>query len=315
MKRIRSDLVNGIKAPECNYCWEAEKYNVMSMRQGTFSRNWIRDVDINNPKIRCIDIRFSNKCNLKCLSCNPEKSNQLGIEENLINPTVSYPIYDSLIHLAPNLREINFLGGEPLLQNEMYKFMDYLIHNGHSKKINLKFSTNVTVYKSTFVEKLKEFKFTKLGVSIDGYDKRNEYLRFPSKWKVLEKNLMLYRDSLPENSVIKVQQVCSNLSMNGIDDFYNWYMSIDDYNTNKIIDYLWVQYPPYLRCNIIPNNMKDNIKKKLQYIQNLEPMLNKMMQPYTEKEKNQFIEYINRKDKLRGTNILDYCPEFEEWFS
>ena len=317
MNRIRSDLSSGIKAKECNYCWSVEKSGGMSMRQGTFYRNWANDVNFDDPKIRCLDIRFSNVCNIKCLSCNPEKSNQIGIEEGVDNPTkILDSIYTSLIKLAPDIREINFLGGEPMIHKEMYNSLDYLIENGYSHNISLKYSTNVTVLKDEFIEKLEKFKFTKIGVSIDAYGKRDEYIRFPSKWKVIEKNLRRYRNNFPNNAVLKVQQVCSNLAMGGIDEFYDWYMSIDDnQNVKKTIDHLWLEYPSHLRCNIIPVDKKENIRERLQSIPGMEAMLSRMMQPYTEEEKNAFVEYIKRKDKLRGVNILDYCPEFEEWFS
>ena len=315
MNRIRSDLLNGIRAPECNYCWNVEKSGGRSMRLGTLKKDWSNSVDIKNPSIRYLDIRFSNKCNLKCLSCNPEKSDQIGMEEKIENPTLSYPLYDSLMNFpCSSLIEINLLGGEPLLHKETYMFMDYLIESGISDNIAVRISTNCTIYKQEFLDKAKKFKSLELGLSVDGYGHRNEYIRFPSRWESTERNMKLYLDNIPSNTTIHVQQVCSNLAMHGVHDFYNWFQSLDV--PRKEIYYIWLQHPSFMKCNIMPERFKARLITQLSDINipQLRSMLSRIKQPYTEEEKTEFIEYIKKKDKLRGVNILDYCPEFEEWF-
>ena len=67
---------------------------------------------------------------------------------------------------------------------------------------------------------------------------------------------------------------------------------------------------------MFPDSVKEHVKEILSHssVVNAISYIQEMMQPYTEEEKTEFIEYIKKKDKLRGVNILDYCPEFEEWF-
>ena len=75
--------------------------------------------------------------------------------------------------------------------------------------------------------------------------------------------------------------------------------------------------PYFLRGHVLPDSAKEKARKMLDKskVINTDAFISYLMNPYTEEEKNAFIEYIKKKDKLRGTNILDYCPEFEEWFS
>ena len=313
LKRIRSDLLSGIEAPECSNCFNTEKLGKKSLRQSTFEKAWTSSIDINNPKIKFVDVRFSNECNLKCLSCHSSKSNQIGLEEGLTHPTKTLDIYNSLTDIASDLEEINFSGGEPLLHKDMYRLLDYLIVNGYSKNIRLKFSTNSTIFKEEFINIIQKFKAASIHVSIDNYGKRNEYIRFPSQWNSIERNFKNYEKNLPGNSRLIINQVVSNLSIVGIKEFYDWH-NMQNFNF-KFINHTILQKPLHLRCHIIPNNVKNSLIKDLQHIPKLKPILPYVMQPYSEEDKNDFIEYIKRKDKLRGVNILDYCPEFEEWFS
>ena len=314
MNQIRLSLLAGVKAPECNYCWKIEENGGKSMRNLVQDIGWYKrdGIDLDNFKIHWIEASLSNKCNLKCLMCSPLRSNQIGIEEGHSNSDRHFPIYDYIIDNAKYMREMSFMGGEPLLHDEMYDILEYFVNNGHSDNISLKFNTNATVIRNNFFNLIEQFRHVTVDISIEGHGKRNEYIRFPSKWDITEKNIILFRDKFPENFAIKINTVFDNLTVMGFSELEEW-ASRNELNQyyNKLTS------PSFLQSHILPKKIKKYARKILEdsTVANTKPFINELMKPYTKREKNAFIEYIKRKDKLRGINILDYCPEFEEWFS
>ena len=172
-------------------------------------------VDINSPKISFVDINMGNKCNLKCLMCFPTRSNQIAEEHGWKNPDIyiDESIYDEIIDNAQNIRDLRFTGGEPLLHDKLYEILDYMIENNHSKNIELRLNTNLTVTRHDFFDKLPHFKKSIINASLEACGKRNEYIRFPSKWAVLEKNIQYFNDRMPSNGKLIVSSVFQNLNV------------------------------------------------------------------------------------------------------
>ena len=262
MNRIRSDLLNGIRAPECKKCWDHEKFGATSMRQIMLSA-YDKDFDkinIDKPKIQYLDVNLSNKCNLKCLMCFPNRSNQIAIEMGHKNPNLEFPLYDKIGEFSPHLRRIRFTGGEPLLHDDMYKIVDYLIENNYSKNIYIKYNTNATVTRDDFFDKIKHFKFIKFDVSIDGYGRRDEYIRFPSKWDVIERNIRYFKEKLPEeNTEMTAVTVCQNLSITGMKELEDW---ISDFGIGHFFNRL--THPYYLQNHIMPQESKEKARESLE---------------------------------------------------
>lgn len=317
LKRVRSDLLSGIKAPECNKCWRDEDLGLVSLRNKT--NNLSRNVILEDPRIISMNVSISNKCNLKCLMCASDRSNQIAIEDNISEfMDLNFPLYDYMTRNSEHLRVLIFTGGEPFVQKEVFDIIDYLIENDYSKDIFLMFNTNGTVVKKNFFKKMKFFKHVKIRISLEGYGKRQDYIRFPSRWESIEENVKYIVHNLPrENSSLHFNTVFQNISVCGLKELSQWFNSLhmhDNINGNHTHSRL--SYPSFLRSYILPESAKDRVKDFLNDHSdtNLRGLCREMLQPYTEEEKNNFINYIKKKDKLRGINILDYCPEFEEWF-
>ena len=51
------------------------------------------------------------------------------------------------------------------------------------------YTTNLTVLKDELFDLWSQFGHIYLGVSIDGYGEVDDYIRYPSKWEKLEKNI------------------------------------------------------------------------------------------------------------------------------
>lgn len=205
LKETRKQLINGTWPEACGNCKDAEENNIGSMRTiwnkslEEFNIPMVEEVDSKN--IRYLDLTFGTKCNNKCMTCNPDLSDfwqdeyvsiwRIRPEQQKHFKRISIDEHTA-IKLAndfPNVEFISFIGGEPTISDEHFKFLELLVEQNKSKNIKLSYVTNLTNLHPNLIALWKNFKHVHLSVSIDGYKKVNEYIRFPFKWSKIENNL------------------------------------------------------------------------------------------------------------------------------
>ena len=182
MRRIRKDVLNDKRPPECMPCFQLEDQGVESLRQrhinGVIPEARINlypnaldhlGVDYKMPfEFPTIEIKLNNLCNLKCRMCNPLDSTNwkdwdqveefYKKENNYLVPTIQKlvnkpgqyigPFDDtsnwwcSFEKLLPYFRRVEFAGGEPLMDPQHYKILDML--KPYGKDIEIKYATNGT---------------------------------------------------------------------------------------------------------------------------------------------------------------------------
>ena len=79
-KRVRKQMLNSQRPPECDACWRHEDIGVRSMRQRynkSRSKQYLNTLDNLSDnytmplQIPIIEAKLSNFCNLKCRMCHP----------------------------------------------------------------------------------------------------------------------------------------------------------------------------------------------------------------------------------------------------
>ena len=183
MKRIRKQVLNDERPPECEPCFVLEDQGVESLRQrhiaGKIPEARINlypnaldslQEDYGMPfEIPTMELKLNNLCNLKCRMCHPMDSTSWNdwdqVEEfykkenNIIALLVDQhdlqnkPHLDkfqdspewwaSLEKLLPYFRRVEFAGGEPLMDPQHYRILDMLAPYGH--QIEIKYATNLTM--------------------------------------------------------------------------------------------------------------------------------------------------------------------------
>jgi MoaA/NifB/PqqE/SkfB family radical SAM enzyme len=183
MRRIRQQVLNNERPPECAPCFNLEDAGVESLRQRhiagvipeariTLYPNAVSTMrnDYSMPfEIPTIEIKMNNLCNLKCRMCNPMDSTSWNdwheVEEHykkednfLVQKIVDLnlknkPFLDSFVDtpnwwesfekLLPYFRRVEFAGGEPLMDPTHYKILDMLAPYGNN--IEIKYATNLTM--------------------------------------------------------------------------------------------------------------------------------------------------------------------------
>ena len=211
MKALRSDMMRGRPAAGCWRCYEIEQSGFWSTRQRSNSelsrhrdRERLTALDGTLPRlpVPLLDIRFSNVCNLRCRTCDATQSSAwmedaraLGLPNKGGGIRKSYEDWDTLWGqlqplLGEGLEEIDFLGGEPLIMEEHYRILDFLLAHGRTG-VRLKYITNFSVLRFQgwdVIDLWSRFPNVKVVASLDGSGRRGEYLRKGLSWDAVVAN-------------------------------------------------------------------------------------------------------------------------------
>ena len=183
MKRIRQQVLNDERPPECQPCFALEDQGVVSLRKRHISNampesrinlypnalNALKE-DYSMPfELPTIELKLNNLCNLKCRMCHPMDSTSWNDwnevkeyykkEDNIMYAIVEQhdlenkphldkfqddpKWWDSLEKLLPYFRRVEFAGGEPLMDPQHYRILDMLAPYGH--QIEIKYATNLSM--------------------------------------------------------------------------------------------------------------------------------------------------------------------------
>ena len=83
MRKLRLNMLEDKKSPECRRCYELEENGVWTLRNSSNANfehhlnkveQTAEDGSAGDVNMAYMDIRFSNLCNLKCSSCGPQFS-------------------------------------------------------------------------------------------------------------------------------------------------------------------------------------------------------------------------------------------------
>jgi organic radical activating enzyme len=265
MTAIREEMLAGERPQACNTCWKMEDRGGTSYRIFSVAPD-DTDFNVTNPRLQCIDLSLGENCNLRCRMCLPGLSNKLRHDykyfaENKLDTSgingfewerdkqsfnqISFlentgpashnetyfwnsnEQWQNILDNIHNLREIKATGGEPTIVQPFLQFLDKAIEVDAAKNIHLNFHTNATKFTNSLVKKMLQFKGApSLNLSIDSVGKNYEYIRYPMKWKSLEKsldNLMAKFDENDRKLNLFPTIVLSVLNAHYIPDLYEWY--------------------------------------------------------------------------------------------
>ena len=343
MKKLRLDMLAGVKNSECTNCYVYEEQGIKSFRnminvefehQYDAINSTKKDGSLDEFKMRYFDIRFNNICNFKCRTCGSGFSTQWEQEDlkNKVLYAKVIPKNDNKKFLAevvdqiPNMETAYFAGGEPLITEEHYVLLEEMIRSGKTD-INLRYNTNLSNLKFKDKDLISLWKHFTNGVniyaSIDHYGERAEYIRHGTDWGVVETNFNLAK----KTPFIKVQMntVLSVFNVLTINDFYQY---LYDNNMYSVKDQVYTLYnmstPEFLTCHILPPDLKIKAKESLEqtvkFLKSKKFKVNQINQisdaiPWVmskdswDQQKVEFRNEVKRLDNIRGENFKKTFPE------
>ena len=363
MKNIRLKMLKGESVSDCHRCYIEEKVGHKSKRKSENNR-WLKNYgpdkiknilskmqsDGSVPfKIHYLEFAPGNKCNLKCLICDPENSNLWIKDLKAIYPKMKgldlkkyykwkseaknhYDWYKrpiiqkQLYEQLKNITRLYFVGGEPLIIDEHYKILDYCISNNYAKDMRLMYNSNGMTWKDNLFEKWKHFSSVEFDYSVDDIGERNSYIRYPSKWDRVERNFHIFDEQTPDNVEMFISCTVQILNVYYLPDFIDWFLSKNFKKIKEVYCHL-LHYPPQLNPKVLPLDFKKKLRKKYMnflprlnqdqhayFIDRLQSILRFVEDEDLSHRLPDFREYVKLLDKQRNTCAPAVFPDLEEIF-
>jgi len=375
MKSVRTTMMEGAVPASCTKCFAEESQGVVSKRlweTGTWMERGLNVEELLNEtdkdgsykeELQYLDLRLGHTCNIKCVMCSPHDSSKWVKDWKVLEPQLEDPevkrqmqwdkaafnnkwheneiFWEQLYKQIPNLKEVYFAGGEPLMIAEHKKFIEEIVRSGHNTHIRLRYNTNGILVDEDLIELWKHFDLVKVGVSIDAAGPRNNYIRYPTDWATVERNLHML-DRTPDNIRPSIATAIQIFNIKHLPDFIHWKntQNFSKVNTEMIrgvraggglINMHLLYIPTFMSIQILPKEDKAEIRdlfaKFKSYLYDFytkdpvfweqnpygwrrwEAILNLMDAQDNSHLLPGFKEYVNKLDAIRGVNARDVFPE------
>jgi len=359
---LRKDLYNGVKPKSCDHCWKQEGFysTDRSMRlnlkrkYGDLTQevleNTNEDFTLKETKFYFLDIRFSNKCNLKCRTCGSHFSSSWYADEeklgwrkasvngqvftnNKLKKSVNEEFLDFILSQLPHVKEIYFAGGEPLIQDEHYIVLDRLIELGRQNEVEIRYNTNFSNF--TYKDKnvlgyWKQFKNVVIGASLDANYERGEYMRKNLVWANAVENRKKLLKECPHIH-FHVALTLSIFNAYNVTDFHKEWVELgligpQDFMVTPLYD------PKPYRIANLPIHHKEAIKERfnnhLEWLESFKFDNGDLMYKWAIDSFRGVMNYIDTDplpgwerefvfrngsvDNVRGENFFDVFPEYND---
>ena len=318
---IRKKMLSGKPVSGCNQCYQQEAIGGKSKRIEAYeysSQLVKKVVTLTSPEGTIptlplfLDLKLTNTCNLACRMCQPKDSsfidkqfkkireteadfihfqNASPIDPFLKKDLETIPKWTDSVHfsntmeqLYPSLRQISLSGGEPFLLEEFYHILEETIKKGNAKETSIIISTNLTSIPKRFINLIDQFKGIQLCVSIDGFKKSLEYIRYPIKWQKFDQNIhdlldiinrsdnicLSFAATLQALNVLEFPAILKYYNRIALKDrrrsrvfFYLHHLTYPDRRRSRVFFYLHhLTYPEHLHLNILPTEALDHALKE-----------------------------------------------------
>ena len=223
MRSVRRRMMAGETLPECEVCND-KLLNVSVYRdyfghlfQGRLEEIWNTTDPDGSTRMRPIswDYRFSNLCNFKCRTCGDMLSSAWESEQkqnNMVNwhdPKNNWMREDIRSQIqqfsgqeveaefasaveSHSVEEIYWVGGEPLMYEQHWRYMKRIIELGDGPKLYARYNTNLSRINyqglDLFGDILAHVRDWQICASLDGTDHIGEYIRTGLDYEQFKRN-------------------------------------------------------------------------------------------------------------------------------
>lgn len=308
--RHRKEMMSGVWSSGCHLCKDVENANAgKSMRMDFYppnTSNYNASTGMINFKgLHHAELRFSNSCNMACLHCSEVYSSswmnklkdyeaddedkkhkliqltkQMHRDSPLDNTFKIQLSIDQAVAIAedlnknfPNLRKVDFAGGEVLYQKQFFPVLRTLANHPNVNNLTICFHTN---FNAKFNPKelaslLEPFAKVTVMMSIDAGTNIYSYFR-TGDWSVLKSNIEEFKQCINRsntslthnprtNKKIELNLVCTT-SAYQIMDIQNVFESFLTLNMDWINSSI-VYTPKYINPSIMMIHFQEYVKKDI----------------------------------------------------
>lgn len=378
MKSVRTTMLKGEIPASCTKCFQEEKVGIVSKRVWE-TGTWHLDengVDIPHlieqtkedgtvpEELVYLDLRLGHTCNIKCVMCSPHDSSKWVIDHKKLMPQLEDPevkrqmhwdktqfnnkwhekdtFWEEMYAQIPNLKQVYFAGGEPLMIKEHKMFIEEIVRQGYQDKILLRYNSNGLLVDDDLIELWSKFKKVKFAVSMDASHGRDEYIRYPTDWKTVEKTLHML-DNTPDNIQTSLATAIQIFNIKHLPDFMKWKIKAGFKKLNEgtvpggvqmgggLVNMHLLYIPTFLSIQILPKEDKLDVERRFMEFKDWlwenyrqdddfwkhnpygwkrwEAVLNHMNAEDNSHLLPGFKEYVNKLDAIRGLSAAEVFPE------
>ncbi|NDB56968.1 twitch domain-containing radical SAM protein [bacterium] len=246
------------------------------------------------------DYRYSNVCNFKCRMCGDMLSSAWEVEVrkndmvDLNNPKnywmqpknrhairdftrdVVIPEFRQAIE-NKNVREIYWVGGEPLLYDEHWTFMRRIIELGYAEQVRVRYNTNLSYIKDkdgTLWDLLQHFPHWEICASLDGTGDIGEYIRSGLNYNDWIDN---FKQGIQQQRHPRQMRIDFTLTLPGLYDLANIICLADTLNVSLLSKVVFAFSPDILLSPLaLPRNIL------ISFIEDIQESIKPLITPRTQ---------------------------------
>jgi organic radical activating enzyme len=391
-KEQRKLMLEGSRPSECDYCWRVEDTpgnhfsdRIHKSADSSWAQPYIDEI-VTHPWDHNIDpsyveVSFGNVCNFKCSYCAPHISSQwmeeierhgpyptthkfnnltwikqqkqMPIPNNQENPYVD-AFWTWFPDMYTSLKYFRITGGEPLLNKNTFKVLDYIIENPNPE-LEVAINTNMNPPEelfNKFLEKIKiiidgkKLKRIKIFTSAEAHGKQSEYIRYGMDYDLWLKNIHRTLNEIP-GIQFTIMSTYNLLSVTSYVPFLQDVLDIKrkygttDYNP-LLLDIPYLRYPEHQTIFLADRGqlqliydqvtfMYENLESKewtgsanrgfhlseadkLKRIYTMAKNSSEHPNEFTDINRKDFAIFVDEHDRRRGTNFLETFPELADFY-
>ena len=335
IEELKTNILNGKWHKHCKKCKNTEELGYPSY--ATMLTEKLGTPDTSKFSLKWLDYRPGNLCNLKCRMCSVVNSNMIE-KEALENPIIMevLPEMDKKLFdidhknsellpelIAPelfdNLLLLKVLGGEPTLDPQVFKLLEYVGTLPPVGNIVLNYTTNATSVNNRWLNATSKFKKVNINFSIDGANETYDYIRTGASYDSVTKNIIKLIEQTVNYGTGRINLCWSNFNALTVDEWANKLIDLAN-EYNLAITVIDLVYPPHMHTKFLPNTIKEKVNDKISKVK--DEKLVKLFRGYMNKESSssdqikynkEFFKYADALDKVRNTDINKISTLYEEW--
>jgi len=380
-KQQRRMMLQHERPAECSYCWAMEDNNKLSDRHFRSGEPWAAE---HYEKIRnstgdedaipsYVEVNFNHACNLKCSYCSPQFSSSWADEvarygayptSNLHNDPTYFsgdrkiipardqnPYVDAFWQwwpeLYPHLRHFRMTGGEPLMDRNTHRVLDYVIEHP-SPHLHLNVTSNFSVEEKLWQQYLGKVKTICDGriehfmqyVSLDGWGPQAEYIRHGLDFDRLWDRVNEFLTEIPGYNSLTFIVTMNNLSVTSLDKLFAGILGLRKTHSHTYqrvwFDTPVLREPAWQSLQILPESYADRLEHTWAWMvahseQPQDPYhgfkdfeiarldrdiawMRQGQQQDNSAHKADFFRFFQEHDRRRGTSFQQTFPEMQSWW-
>ena len=337
-KDQRRMMLQGVRPPECEYCWTVEDIDNEIVSDRTYKTVIYSDEEIEqitktswkksvNPST--LELSFSNACNFSCSYCNsdfstswgqdlkkngsykklitrdsaafeiPYRSRQIKDEEK--NPYIK-AFWRWFPSLSKDLTELRITGGEPLLHKDVWELFDRL---GEEKNRHIRFAVNSNLGVSDklvdrLIEKSKKIDRVDVYTSNESIGAQSNYIRDGIEFEKWRENCLKI---IKSGSVYRlhIMMTMNALCLDGLTDLFDEIISWKRMTDAPMVTWTLniLRFPAFMSVLTLPEHIR---KERADHLQQ---WLNKnfhdpVIQEHEIKYITRLIQYLGSAEKPHG---------------